>query len=645
MHMYMLSLSCVSLHCDAFHLSMVTEIINVSPVYHTLCLYAPSENYRTLPLQPRVLKQLYSISLVFFAMRVHTSSSTQCCANTEAAWYRRSFLRSVSYNFPSCTMNHTLPKAHVFWTYVMFPQKDRARAKMARRKQLVPGMESPTETENQAAGMLKELALKWFTETQAPLILHNGSLPGWFHGFITRKDAEDQLKDKQLGCFLIRLSDRAIGYILSYKGKDRCRHFVITQDKNQHFIVSGDTETHESLTDLILYYKTSAIEPFGEYLSLPCSHNPENCLYDEINFSVRNESSVSVKAARGIWDQKTETFQRDKTESAKRPPLPPKNTNKRLTAHSSLEGLPSIEQVSDKAPPLQYRRSPPLKNLSRESSEEKEQAARNILYAHLDNKVIRERANNKHREDNTVHAEKGRRTPPAENSLYSLAKEPRQVCSQMSEPRFRSKTVYSELNLDSRSKSLPALEDLQITDRNNFRLCTPPSTPPKLSPKIPTKSSCFSVPEEGTFSHQHFKHNPSPYSTITGNISEDGFKKTSDNPLYDSHKGSNYEEIPVRQPLFPREAGFSHPYPEAPRRQMPTPPPDNTYEHVPNEPIPNWLFLDNTYEQIPERFAKSLPSADNTYETLPDSFSKHLDASSVQKNDKRRRFFADRKNK
>ena len=36
-------------------------------------------------------------------------------------------------------------------------------------------------------GTLRELALKWFTETQAPLILHNGMFPDWFQGFITRK--------------------------------------------------------------------------------------------------------------------------------------------------------------------------------------------------------------------------------------------------------------------------------------------------------------------------------------------------------------------------------------------------------------------------------------------------------------------------
>lgn len=31
------------------------------------------------------------------------------------------------------------------------------------------------------------------------------------------REAEDLLRDKALGCFLIRLSDKALGYILSYK--------------------------------------------------------------------------------------------------------------------------------------------------------------------------------------------------------------------------------------------------------------------------------------------------------------------------------------------------------------------------------------------------------------------------------------------
>lgn len=41
--------------------------------------------------------------------------------------------------------------------------------------------------DSQALAKPQELALMWFTETEAPLILQNGALPPWFHGFITRK--------------------------------------------------------------------------------------------------------------------------------------------------------------------------------------------------------------------------------------------------------------------------------------------------------------------------------------------------------------------------------------------------------------------------------------------------------------------------
>ncbi len=36
-------------------------------------------------------------------------------------------------------------------------------------------------------GGLKELVMRWFTETQAPFILNNGNFPDWFQGFAGRK--------------------------------------------------------------------------------------------------------------------------------------------------------------------------------------------------------------------------------------------------------------------------------------------------------------------------------------------------------------------------------------------------------------------------------------------------------------------------
>ena len=54
-----------------------------------------------------------------------------------------------------------------------------------RQLSLVRGPEGAGDSQTLAE--LQELALRWFTETQAPLILQNGDLPPWFHGFITRK--------------------------------------------------------------------------------------------------------------------------------------------------------------------------------------------------------------------------------------------------------------------------------------------------------------------------------------------------------------------------------------------------------------------------------------------------------------------------
>lgn len=54
-------------------------------------------------------------------------------------------------------------------------------------RQLSLGRVLKGAADGQALAKLQELALRWFMETQAPLILQDGALPPWFHGFITRK--------------------------------------------------------------------------------------------------------------------------------------------------------------------------------------------------------------------------------------------------------------------------------------------------------------------------------------------------------------------------------------------------------------------------------------------------------------------------
>ncbi|XP_028650900.1 uncharacterized protein si:ch73-109i22.2 isoform X2 [Erpetoichthys calabaricus] len=115
---------------------------------------------------------------------------------------------------------------------------------------------------------MHHLTLQWFQLTQAPLIRErDGKLPVWFYGFTTRREAEDLLQDQPIGCFLLRFSESKIGFVLSYKGNDRCRHFIIDHLKEGGYLIIGEQSTHPSLESLIRHYQNNPVGPFSEYLT------------------------------------------------------------------------------------------------------------------------------------------------------------------------------------------------------------------------------------------------------------------------------------------------------------------------------------------------------------------------------------------
>ncbi|NXP80201.1 SH22A protein, partial [Ramphastos sulfuratus] len=57
----------------------------------------------------------------------------------------------------------------------------------------------------------------WFEQTQARSLGAGGQLPAWFHGFISRREAEKLLQDRPQGCFLVRFSESRVGFVLSYR--------------------------------------------------------------------------------------------------------------------------------------------------------------------------------------------------------------------------------------------------------------------------------------------------------------------------------------------------------------------------------------------------------------------------------------------
>uniref|UniRef100_A0A8C8I9L8 SH2 domain-containing protein n=1 Tax=Oncorhynchus tshawytscha TaxID=74940 RepID=A0A8C8I9L8_ONCTS len=297
----------------------------------------------------------------------------------------------------------------------------------------------------------REMALKWFMETQAPLILHEGNFPSWFEGFITRRAAEEMLRDKELGCFLIRLSDKAMGYILSYRGRDRCRHFVINQSKSGQFIVSGDTEEHETLGELIEHYKTSPIEPFREYLTCSCLESSRGEVYDVIKVNLREKPGVSVRAVRSLWD-------------AQKP------------------SVPTVPRV----PPVP-RRAGPLKSSSLDYQQGS--AQRRALYAQLEkHKAMNPQPRSLEGRAEGLGPVAQHQTPPQRGGIPSGKPG---APGPASAPGPDPGTVYSELLslLDCKSKSLPLLDldpDSEEGANYSYRLSTPSFTPPRLSPN-PTK--------------------------------------------------------------------------------------------------------------------------------------------------------------
>lgn len=112
--------------------------------------------------------------------------------------------------------------------------------------------------------------MAWFSQFQLGCVIKNGVVPEWFHGIISRKSAEEILLSKPAGYFLIRVSESRIGFTLSYRAEDHCRHFMIDALKNGQYNIVGQNINHRSLQDLVAFHHNVPILPFNELLTVAC---------------------------------------------------------------------------------------------------------------------------------------------------------------------------------------------------------------------------------------------------------------------------------------------------------------------------------------------------------------------------------------
>ncbi|NXV71612.1 SH22A protein, partial [Atlantisia rogersi] len=116
---------------------------------------------------------------------------------------------------------------------------------------------------------LRARTMLWFEQTQAKRLEAEGELPTWFHGFISRRETEQLLQDQPLGCFLVRFSESTVGFVLSYRGRERCRHYVLDQLPDGRYVILGERSAHPELSDLLRHYATAPIAPYDEFLTVP----------------------------------------------------------------------------------------------------------------------------------------------------------------------------------------------------------------------------------------------------------------------------------------------------------------------------------------------------------------------------------------
>ncbi|XP_041034304.1 SH2 domain-containing protein 7-like [Carcharodon carcharias] len=408
---------------------------------------------------------------------------------------------------------HNFSKSKGIWPYLKLPQF-KASGFGESQRQMSSSRKLHAGSDTMVVGMLKEMALRWFTETQAALILQNGRLPEWFHGFATRREAENFLRDRGIGHFLVRLSDKAIGYILSYKGTDRCRHFVIQQSKNGRYIIDGSIHTHESLAALINYYMTEAIQPFGEVLTEACSQYERSNLYDQISFSLPNSShSEEAEGKEPVARRPGGNPQSE--EGPRRPPaVPPKAKRAPIDRqlNSSLESVSSNSEDSDIAPPLPIRSSlifeeenqdrVMYRKISKFKSNEKSPSA--VLNEEF--RIMESLTNPLYSVGMDVRKPQlSGRLPPTlsepSNAIYSLAVEPQRRYNEVFEPTRKTSSpeiVYTEVDLKQwKTGTLPTAHEnnyttisapteqlCQSSEGRSLSLTTPPSTPPRLSPNL-----------------------------------------------------------------------------------------------------------------------------------------------------------------
>uniref|UniRef100_A0A8C9DY34 SH2 domain containing 2A n=1 Tax=Phocoena sinus TaxID=42100 RepID=A0A8C9DY34_PHOSS len=149
----------------------------------------------------------------------------------------------------------------------------------------------------------------WFQKTQAHELLQHGAAPAWFHSFITRREAERLLESKPQGCYLVRFSESAVTFVLTYRSRTCCRHFLLAQLGDGRHVVLGEDSAHARLQDLLRHYQACPLSPYGETLTEPLARQTP----EPAGLSLRTEESDSGSKSQDSQPQYTSILKKEQS--------------------------------------------------------------------------------------------------------------------------------------------------------------------------------------------------------------------------------------------------------------------------------------------------------------------------------------------
>ncbi|XP_018943262.2 SH2 domain-containing protein 4A-like isoform X3 [Cyprinus carpio] len=133
----------------------------------------------------------------------------------------------------------------------------------------------------------REHIIRWFKEEQLPLRAgfqrDQSRIAPWFHGIISREEAEALLEEGEPGFFLVRVSERVFGYVLSYRSSEGIKHLLIDASESCYMLL-GDQIRFSSLSELLEYHQVEPLSSSGveEYLRRACGQKAATADYTDL---------------------------------------------------------------------------------------------------------------------------------------------------------------------------------------------------------------------------------------------------------------------------------------------------------------------------------------------------------------------------